>query len=138
MNNSHKKPFHLSLENTLIAEFNEILKREEEFWKLKFRVQWLNEGDANTKFFHTTTIDRRRKNRILGLNDSIGNWTFDKGAINNIILNHLKNIYSTELIKSHYQNPTTCKNAFSEEDKNNIGRPLTKEDEKMLFSLLNL
>lgn len=54
-------------------DFNEILKREEDFWKLKSRVQWLGEGDANTKFFHTTTTTRRRRNRISGLNDLVGN-----------------------------------------------------------------
>lgn len=42
--------FLLDLEQDLIKEYNDILKREEEFWKLKSRINWLNEGDANTNF----------------------------------------------------------------------------------------
>ncbi|CAB4294161.1 unnamed protein product [Prunus armeniaca] len=43
-------------------------------WKLKSRVQWLQEGDKNTKFFHSKTISRRRINRLHGLKDQGGIW----------------------------------------------------------------
>ncbi|XP_019231008.1 PREDICTED: uncharacterized protein LOC109211873 [Nicotiana attenuata] len=41
--------FLLQLENDLNEELNSILKNEEDFWKLKSRINWLNEGDANTR-----------------------------------------------------------------------------------------
>lgn len=51
----------------LISEFNLFLKMEEDFWKLKLRINWINEGDANTKFFHTSTLIRRWENHIISL-----------------------------------------------------------------------
>jgi exonuclease III len=42
-------------------------KQEEILWKQKSRIQWLKEGDRNTKFFHRATIQRRHSNKITHL-----------------------------------------------------------------------
>lgn len=73
MDNAHKSCFHQNLENDLRCQYNLVIKTEVDFWKLKSRVQWLNEGDANTMFFQILTIQRRIRNMILGLNDYVGN-----------------------------------------------------------------
>lgn len=52
------------LESSLVDEFNTLLEQESVFWHQKSRIQWLQNGDRNTKFFHMTTVIRRRKNRI--------------------------------------------------------------------------
>ncbi|XP_058201666.1 uncharacterized protein LOC131316348 [Rhododendron vialii] len=41
--------FLTDLEQTLISDFNKILILEEEFWALKSRVNWLSDGDRNTR-----------------------------------------------------------------------------------------
>lgn len=53
-------------------------------------------GDRNTKFFHTTTTQRYRKNRIKGLWGVDGQWHEEKGKIEQIILDYFTNIYSTK------------------------------------------
>ncbi|KAM2560684.1 hypothetical protein TB1_011838 [Malus domestica] len=50
------------------------INKEEAYWQVKSRVQWLNEGDKNTKFFHAQTMKRRRFNQIRGLEDGNGIW----------------------------------------------------------------
>jgi exonuclease III len=42
-------------------------KQEEILWKQKSRIQWLKEGERNTKFFHRATIQRRQSNKITHL-----------------------------------------------------------------------
>lgn len=51
-----------------------VLHQEEILWFQKSRLDALKDGDHNTKFFHLSTIIRRRRNRIDMLLDGEGNW----------------------------------------------------------------
>jgi hypothetical protein len=47
-----------------------LLKREEETWRQKSRVNWLATGDRNTNFFHAYANSRKQLNAI---------WDITKG-----------------------------------------------------------
>ncbi|GAA0179654.1 hypothetical protein LIER_29998 [Lithospermum erythrorhizon] len=47
---------------------------EEIYWKDRAKLKALKEGDRNTKYFHARAMIRRRKSRILGLEDEQGVW----------------------------------------------------------------
>lgn len=45
--------------------------QEEIFWRQKSWIQWLKEGERNTKFFHRSTLANRAHNKIFSiLNDN--------------------------------------------------------------------
>lgn len=54
-------------------EKRNILLIEEQTWRLKSRVVWLNEGDRNTKFFHAFAKGRRAYNSIWHIDEDGSN-----------------------------------------------------------------
>lgn len=69
------------------------LQKEEQYWKLKSRVEWLQEGDKNTKFFHSKTVSRRRINRLHGLEDQGGIWYGEAYDIKRIVKSYFQDLF---------------------------------------------
>lgn len=65
-------------------------------WKQRLRVEWLKNGDRNTRFFHAAVSQRWRKNRIEGLMDSEGVWHEEEGETKVIILDYFKAIFNSD------------------------------------------
>ena len=65
-------------------------------WKQRPRALWLKWGDQNKKFFHATASQRRRKNRIDGLQNHQGEWIDYQEGIENIILEYFAKIYRSD------------------------------------------
>ena len=49
-------------------------------WFQKSREKWVELGDRNTKYFHTSTIIRRCRNRIEALKDNEDRWVVNAHA----------------------------------------------------------
>lgn len=60
--------------NQYEKELKRMLTIEEGYWRAKSRVQWIREGDKNTKFFHGKVRERRRANCLTGIEDEEGVW----------------------------------------------------------------
>ena len=58
----------------LKSELRCLYDKEEKMWQQRSRLQWLQNGDQNTRFFHGTATQRKRRNFIKGLRDENGVW----------------------------------------------------------------
>lgn len=56
----------------------ELYHREEIMWRQRSRVDWLSEGDKNSKNFHQRASMRRRKNLVKSLTRQDGSATEDR------------------------------------------------------------
>lgn len=81
--------------NSARQEVHLWLKREELLWKQRSLVDWLREGDVNTKYFRAkASARRRRRNSIKLLQINSGTWV--KGEdMEVLIIDYFKNLFST-------------------------------------------
>lgn len=69
-------------------EWEKLYKQEEIFWKQKSRVQWLKEGERNTKFFHRSAIANRTHNRISSIKNEDGQIQQTHEEIEAVLVKH--------------------------------------------------
>ncbi|MCH86708.1 RNA-directed DNA polymerase (Reverse transcriptase), partial [Trifolium medium] len=127
------------LRDELWGEYNVIVKQEEVYWQHQSHTKWLTLGDKNTRFFHMSALQRRRKNKIAALQDNNGQWIYEENALQNLMVNFYKNLYSSSHIIDTdfptYQTFPTIK----EDDLNLLKSEITIEETKhALFSMGNL
>ena len=70
-----------TLLKTTQIELNCWLENEDEMWRQRSRINWLQSGDRNTRFFHEKALTRFKKNLIDGLLDAEGRWQEDEARI---------------------------------------------------------
>lgn len=88
-------PFLKQLENTLQIDYNNILRIEDDFWKLRARISWIQDGDASTRFFHIMASNRHRRNRITYFKDNTGNCINGPNTILLHTTNYFKSMFTT-------------------------------------------
>ncbi|XP_058754054.1 uncharacterized protein LOC131627226 [Vicia villosa] len=71
----------------------EVMLRRESMLCQKSRCRWIQEGDANSKFFHSFMRGRLRRNNIVSLNSN-GGLLEDVEAIKDEVFDHFKHRFS--------------------------------------------
>ncbi|VFQ77872.1 unnamed protein product [Cuscuta campestris] len=78
------------------AQLLQVGNLEHSYWKQKCNLKWLKEGDANTKFFHNLVKDRRRQQKITGLNDDQGKFQEDPTILENMVTSYYHKLFNYE------------------------------------------
>ncbi|KAJ8749245.1 hypothetical protein K2173_018724 [Erythroxylum novogranatense] len=63
------------------ANLFQALAAEEDFWRQKARAKWLQEGDRNTQFFHSSVLAKRSRLHISKLKNDQGDWMEDSHTL---------------------------------------------------------
>ena len=85
----------MELEASLSLGLDGWLAKEDMKWNQKSRELWVKEEDRNTKFFHLSTIIRRRRNCISEIKLDDGSWINSRVEIQNYFIDNFKTLYPT-------------------------------------------
>ena len=94
-------------------------------------MQWLKEGDRNTKFFHKSTMDHRAHNRISKLRDTHGKDLITHKEMECALVQHFQSIAEEPLVdRSQFINDFTkhIPKLVTREDNYNLNRPVNEEE----------
>lgn len=90
----------LNKDDILLKEFDVVLEQKEIVWFQKSREKWIALGDRNTKYFHTSTIIRRRRNRIEMLKDDEDKWVEKPQELAKMAVQYYQRLYSSDDVES--------------------------------------
>jgi hypothetical protein len=82
-------------EKSLFQEYDKAEERWDMYWKQRFRIQWNTLGDRNTRFFHATATHRKRTNKILSVQNSMGRRVESEKEVSQVFVQYFKDLYRT-------------------------------------------
>jgi hypothetical protein len=83
------------MESSLKKELDDLLIKEETLWRSKSRETWLKCKDLNTKYFHSSTLIKRRSNAVNFLKSNEGFWLSNRAEIGGSFVSHFSNLFSS-------------------------------------------
>ncbi|XP_068329845.1 uncharacterized protein [Pyrus communis] len=101
---------------------------EEQFWQQRSRVKWLKEGDANTAFFHQSTLQRRRRNKVEKIKDGNGVWIDKQCEVQKHIEEQFKELFSTSGPREWGSMLDCLHHKVSDEMNDGLIKPVTLEE----------
>ncbi|KAK9691742.1 hypothetical protein RND81_09G216300 [Saponaria officinalis] len=74
---------------------DKLVTQEETYWRQRSRIDFLKEGDRNTKCFHLKASGRCMRNKITKLMDSNGEWVSDEKGLENLAHNFFNDLFAS-------------------------------------------
>ena len=84
-----------------------LLAKEERVWKQRSRVEWLREGDQNTRYFHSKATQRRCQNYVYRLKNNSGMWTSTQDQVPPIFIDYYQSLFTT-VNPAHVEQVAEC------------------------------
>lgn len=114
---------------SLKEQVSEFWHREETYWWLRSRANWIKAGDLNTSFFHKKTVIRQQRNLVLKIKDQEGGWVESEEGVADLVAN----FYSSLFKSSHSDKGLVLdyvKPAISDQQNSWLTLPITEAEVK--------
>ena len=93
----------------------------------KSRINWLKEGDKNTRFFHQAIQKRRARNKITHLNQD-GQVITSPNGIKQILTDHFSSLFSRRDTGNLFKIPPGYYNSLLEDEKLGLEESISVEE----------
>ncbi|XP_028784473.1 uncharacterized protein LOC114740485 [Neltuma alba] len=123
--------------DSLLKLIEEAWEREEKYWWQRSRINWLSAGDRNTKFFHSCTIQRRVRNKVVKLKGEDGEWLEEEKDINDAFSKFYSELFASGGRRNMEETLVYVDKTVSEEDNKKIQKAVTMEEIKLAAFQLN-
>jgi hypothetical protein len=116
----------------------DILREQENAWRLRSRATWLKSGDANTKYFHKIATHNRSKKSIWNIDCTDKGPIRGQDAIMAEVVSHFKQQFKAPTIQNLTEKTTTAAlypHFISDEAAAELYKPVTLTEIKDILSL---
>ena len=72
----------------------DLLHMNDDYWRIRSRSNWMQQGDRNTSYFHHHASQRRTRNQIKKLKNSTGVWIEDGVELEKLIVGHYTSLFT--------------------------------------------
>jgi hypothetical protein len=107
---------------------NETMYREEMLWMQRSRIDWLREGDRNSRFFHQKAVWRARKNKIAKLRDENGIINTVPSDMQRMTVSYFKSLYTRDPSLSHTSITDLVQEKITEEMNDQLCKEFSDEE----------
>ena len=110
------------------AQLDVLLEREEIMWKQRSRIQWLQHGDKNTKFFHSYAKHRGKINSMEGILGVDNRWRTSSVDIGCEFVRYFRDLFSSNGGQFNDEFFSAVNSKVSEENVEFLSRPFQREE----------
>ena len=71
------------------------MDKENRMWFQQAKVLWALNGDKNSKKFHCRATERKRKNSILKIRDTSGQWRKNPNEVNHCLFEYFQKLFTS-------------------------------------------
>ncbi|KAG8493180.1 hypothetical protein CXB51_010593 [Gossypium anomalum] len=118
-------------------KLGKLLDKEEKYWAQRSRINWLKEGDRNTRFFHVRAMNWRKKSieRLKGMQ---GNWKDTTKDISEAAREYFQNLFESSLHNNEVLNLDYIENCISGETNGRLLKDFTNNEIMEAFNKMDL
>lgn len=115
-------------EKVLCEEIEKLNVMQQKYYEQRSKVKWIPNMYKNTRVFHLSTLQRKKKNQIDALKLPNGNWVTEVNDIIYCLVNHFNGLFKKDADEDRYQIQLQAENKIDSRSNTNISMVLAKEE----------